>query len=114
MSHLPPLPDMLVKQLHDIYDFSFNTTEESGNPIIVETTLDEHGLHLYGSAEAVVEFLMLMGHACGANNPSGGYLPELGNLTEGLRMTGPDARGDVEVQLPKFRVTDQGTGADAA
>lgn len=102
MSSLPPLPAMLVKELHDIYDFSFNTTEESGNPIIVETTLDEHGLHLYGSAEAVMEFMMLMGHAVGAGARFGDYLHEMGNLTEGLTLRGPDARGDVEVQMPKF------------
>jgi hypothetical protein len=104
MSSLPPLPTLLVKELHDIYDFSFNTTEESGNPIMVETTLDEHGLHLYGSAEAVMEFMMLLGHAVGANARFGDYLHEMGNLTENLKLTGPDARGDVEVQLPKFLV----------
>lgn len=110
MSHLP---DKLVKELAEHYEFQFDTTENE-NTIAVETTLDEEGLHVYGSGEAIVEFLLMVGHAVGENAHQGDWVTEMVDLTEGAwirEVSGPS--GDVELQMPKFLVGQKDTAADA-
>ena len=97
------LPDLLVKELDEIYDFTFNVPE-GHNKTPVETTLDEQGLHVYGSGKAVVEFLMLVGHAVGAKARVGAHLNAMIDLTDNAEVA--IVNGDVEVQLPKFLVSE--------
>lgn len=98
-------PDQVVEALARRAHFTFNETE-GANDVQVETNLDEQGLHVYGSAEAFVEFLLTLGYAVGYQDPSGEQLKALVDLTEGVKLN-PSGADDVDVQLPKFLTSER-------
>lgn len=97
------LPTEVIAVLKEYAEFEFNR-DESGNTPPVATTLDEHGLHVYGSAEPVIEFLVILGYAARTADVTGMRFDELVNLTENAEVA--ISNGDVEVQLPNFLVSE--------
>lgn len=96
------LPVELIAVLKEYAEFEFNQGEFDNTPPVA-TTLDEQGLHVYGSQEAVMEFLLILGYAARTADFNGERIDELINLSDGAKLARVD-NGDVEVQLPKFLV----------
>ena len=106
-----PFPAQVMQELIDSYGLQFNTNQSNDIPE-VELTADDAGLHIYGPGEAVVEFLLLLGHAAGRRDLDGANFPRLVDLSDRalIRAVGS---GDVEVQLPTFVVEARATVPDA-
>lgn len=96
-------PELVMKELDDTHNLKCNTNDLNDAPQ-VELTVDEEGLHIYGSGEAVIEFFAILGYACGRRDVSGEVLGQLVDLTDGAWLNRVDGGDDVEAQLPKFLV----------
>jgi len=96
-------PEMVMKELDESYNLKCNTNDLNDAPQ-VELTVDDEGLHIYGSGEAVIEFFAVLGYACGSRETNGEVLTQLVDLTDGAWLNRVDGGDDVEAQLPKFLV----------
>lgn len=105
------LPIKLLAVLKEYAEFEFNQSEFDNTPPVA-TNLDEQGLHIYGSQEAVTEFLLIIGYAARTADFNGEHIDELIDLSDGAKLARVD-NGDVEMQLPKFLVDKEHFAADA-
>jgi len=98
------LSKSMVERLADDYDFRFG----GDNQLQIKTTLDANGLTVTGSAEAMCEFMFMLGHAFGTADSYPDSLNDLVDATENATMTlqqfGYASPIEPNLRLPKFTV----------